>query len=439
MIKKIVIFNDFIRFSILNWFDSANELHNLFSYQINKATNLPIVSLKEAIDINKFMQLNNLSSLENLDKEHTWAYFCNNITTEAESYLVESLKDCLIVGYHSESLMIDIFLRNNIPFIDTFETSFRFMQDSYFGFRTNIKDGKEYLLSKSLNINTMFVYANYLKGYYKRKVGGWYTLEDNSCLLLGQTSRDTVLIKKDSTFVSLLEYKEEIREIAKKYKTLYYKMHPLEPLSAEIKEFLQSIPNAVEENRNFYELMAQDNIVEVFGLNSGGISEAKFFGKKGTYLFEKPHKYYYHGIEDSIDIDSYTFIILNSNSYIFKINFWAEFLSGVIPTFKVAESEEVSFDNYQSILSNFLNLSSAYELKAYTQREAKAQIDKINFLEWNCNNTINSINERINYYEYLFNKQNNKWKKIGLNILCAFIPSKKLRKTIRSKYLNNHQ
>ena len=447
MIKKIVLLNDFIRYRTgvdIRVKDVIKSTHNLLNYQLTKATKLDVETIFDCLDIDKFMELNNLSSNENLfDKDHLWAYYCNNITQEAEDYLVDCLKDTIIIGYHLTNLILGVLKRNNIPFIDTFETSYRYMQDSYLGFRTNIEEAKKYLLKNALNTNTMYTYANYLKAFYRHRQ--YYQLNQNSCLLVGQTSKDSVLIKKDSTFVSLEEYKDKILEMSKKYNTLYYKMHPFEPLSDSMREFLSSIPNACEERRNFYELMAQEGIKEVFGLNSGAISEAKFFGKKSTFLFNKSHEYY----QDEGDVNDYrTFIILDSNSYIFKINFWAELLSSIITTYKVSDTEEVSFDNYQSLYSSFIRISSNYELNIYsifdTNRNLRHLSYRVENLEQNNNylkkiddleQKLNQQEEKINFHEFLFKKNANRFKKILLNIFLAFIPSKRIRKSLRDKYL----
>ncbi|MCL2567547.1 MAG: hypothetical protein FWE18_05610 [Alphaproteobacteria bacterium] len=438
MIKKIVIFTDCMKYyadKLDFHINKAKVFYNLFNFQLKKATGLPVETHFEAIDMNKFMLLNGLEDLLHLEKDSLFAYFYNNINIKAEEYLIESLKDCLIIGYHLPKLILNILIRNNIPYVDTFETSYRFMQDTYVGCRTNIKDAKDYLLSKSLSVNTMYVYANYLKAFYRNSLN--YRLDNNSCLLIGQTSRDTVLIKKDSTFVSLLEYKDQIIAMSKKYKTLYYKMHPAESLPRNIREFLQSIPNAVEENRNFYELMAQDGIEEVFGLNSGAISEAKFFGKKRTFLFEKFHEYY----QDEGDINNpHTFIILNSNSHIFKINFWADLLSSLVSVNKVEDNDEVYFDNYQSLFSSFMKVISSYEFNIYANYDVKKTVswhnDRISNLESNIERLGNVEGNIYNIFERL-NKRNNKFKKISINLLCSFVPTKQWRKKVRNKYLNH--
>ena len=363
MIEKIVIFRDFVM-SELGIDDnfvvrSINSLIDLLSYQISQATGLPIVSMFHCIDAKKYIELNRIDN--NMSSMQGWLYLSQNISPEAEQYLVKCLQNSLVFGYHSPNLFIKTFIKNNIPFLDIFETAYRYMQDSFLGIRTNVNSVKNYVKNNQLSVHTMYAFANYLKAHYNKKRS--LNIAENSCLLIGQTKIDTVLMNGNS-FASLLDYKAEITKISNNYNTIYYKQHPVEKLNKEVLLFLKNIPNAVEIYDNTYKMLSNKNIKLVFGLNSGVLYEAKFFGKDTQFLLNKVYNYTQDGFADASDI----FTIIDSNSHIFRINFWAEALKDIINTSFVDKKDDIYFENYQELIANYLDISSAFELSIYKKQ-----------------------------------------------------------------------
>jgi len=371
MIKQVIILRDFVRGELgidNSIYNSVNSLKDLFSYQINQATKLPVVSIFDCIDANKFIEQNNINNnFSNLQK---WSFSFNNISAEAEKYLINSLQDSFVLGYHTPNILIETLIKNNIPFLDIFETAYRYMQDSFIGIRSNVKSVNDFTKENQLSIHTMYVFANYIKAYYNRR--STLNITENSCLLIGQTLSDSVLINGNS-FASLFDYKDEIIKISKEYDTIYYKQHPFERLSKEVLKFLKTIPNSQEIYSNTYQILSNPNIKLVAGLNSGVLYEAKFFGKKSKFFFNKVYNYTQESIESAPNV----FTILNSNSHIFKINFWAEVLKDIVETSFVDTKEDVFFENYQELIANYLNIVSAFELKIYNKKKSGSVLKKL--------------------------------------------------------------
>ncbi|MCL2312852.1 MAG: alpha-2,8-polysialyltransferase family protein [Firmicutes bacterium] len=364
MIKQVVIFRDFVmgELGIGGTFiqRSISSMNDLFSYQISQATGLPIVSIFDCLDVCRFIELNKID--KNFSNIQTWLHLSQNITVKAENYLAESLQGSLVFGNHSPNILIRSLIKHDIPFLDIFETAYRYMQDCFLGIRSNINSVNNYVRNNQLSVHTMYASANYLKAYYNNKGPNKYEtkINENSCLLIGQTKCDTVLMNGNS-FVSLNDYKDEIIKISKDYDTLYYKQHPIEKLPKEVLLFLKNIPNAQEIFDNTYKIISNKNIKLVFGLNSGVLYEAKFFGKEAQFLFKKNYNYTQDGVEDAPNI----FTIINSNSHIFKINFWADALKDITKTSFIDEKDDVFFENYQELFSSYLNIASAFELSIY--------------------------------------------------------------------------
>jgi hypothetical protein len=382
MIKKIVISRDFIRGTLRIDSDfiqrGISSLKDLFSYQIEQATisnqnkqGLPVISIFDCLDAKKYFELNkiDIESIKN-NKMQIWSYLSQNISVEAEKYLVEILQDSFVFGYHCPNIFVDCFIRNNIPFLDAFETAYRYMQDSFLGIRTNVNSVNNYVKDNQLSIHTMYAVANYLKAYYNNKKA--LNINENSCLLVGQTKADSVLINGDR-FASLDNYKDEIIEISKNYNTIYYKQHPAEKLSPAVLSFLKSIPNAKEIFDNTYHILSNKNIKLVVGLNSGVLYEANFFGKQAQFLFNKVYNYTQDGVPENKNV----FTIINSNSHLFKINFWASVLKDITETSFIDEKQDVSFENYQELFAHYLNISSSLELSIYKERIPDSFLSKL--------------------------------------------------------------
>jgi hypothetical protein len=171
----------------------------------------------------------------------------------------------------------------------------------------------------------------------------------------------------------LIDYQDEITKISKNYNTIYYKQHPRQKLSKEVLKFLKSIPNTKEIFANTYKILSHPNIKLVAGLNSGVLYEAKFFGKQTQFFLNKVYNYTQAGIENAPNI----FTVINSNSHLFKINFWANALKDITKTSFVEEKEDVSFENYQELFANYFNLASAFELSIYKKRTPDSFFRKI--------------------------------------------------------------
>lgn len=113
-------------------------------------------------------------------------------------------------------------------------------------------------------------------------------LKKNSALLLGQLFQDKSVIKNNS-FLTLLDYKKELKELAIQYSKIYFLKHPL--MSSKdfqiILDGLKDIANIQYiEKVNTYHLLSQTEIKAVIGLSSSVLKEAQYFGKKSIYLYK---------------------------------------------------------------------------------------------------------------------------------------------------------
>jgi hypothetical protein len=107
-------------------------------------------------------------------------------------------------------------------------------------------------------------------------------------LLIGQTEIDKVIF--DGTkYLSLLDYIEAIKNIAKYYNNIYFKPHPYAKNTKKIyKALKKEFKNITLVYDNVYHLLSNDNIKHVVALNSSVLYESQYFRKEVTFLY-KPY------------------------------------------------------------------------------------------------------------------------------------------------------
>ncbi len=367
--KKVIIYTDVFRYG--DWIvDNMNIIKHLLIYQLKKIGFSEVITLHEAgFCVKQFLFLNNnISSISEYNKlskseiDNLWIKLnTSNINKEACDYFCSFFKDCIAISYHSSSTINNMLSKGNITYLDTFESSYRFLQDTYFSIRTNNVEIEKTLINDySISDNKLFIQANYLKAFFVRNKTTNFTINPNSALIICQTPLDIVLIKENGDIDNLLNYQSNIKNIANTYSTLYYKLHPKSPSKYNklLKKYFKQFNNTIEIKDDMYELLANDNIILVAGINSSSLYEAKYFNKKVEF-FGKPHFNYI--TQESTNNKKFDFVMLDSNKHLFDINFWNHILNNIKPT----TTSTPIFENYNDLLRNVLKVSSSYNLSLY--------------------------------------------------------------------------
>ena len=161
----------------------------------------------------------------------------------------------------------------------------RFGDDIFFNFETNDDKLREKLKKYEVNYDLFYAYADVIKATYLKSVKN-PKVKENALLLIGQTEMDKVIFN-GAKHLSLLDYIEEIKSLAKSYSCVYFKPHPYAKNSKQIYKVLQQELGDVEiVYDNVYHLLSNDNIKHIVGLNSSVLYEAKYFKKEVTFLYE---------------------------------------------------------------------------------------------------------------------------------------------------------
>lgn len=356
MNKKILFTDDVFRisanieFQLDSWLFS---IYKMFSEQINIATGqYPILSLARDntfFDVKKFYDLCNYEY-----NETNWLRISSGeITPEAEEYFKSSFENYFMIVYHANPLMIELFNKYGIEYIDIFEGSVRFLEDIHLVMRSNNVEIYKKLLQYKYEESSIKIEAGRCCAYYKNYGINLCNLKDNSLLICGQTGSDISLLR-NGKYVTFQDFQEKIAEIVKNYDYLYFKPHPYCHSNEEyIRLFEQFKSFEVLYNTNFYGLMASEKIHGVAALSSGVLKEAQYFNKNVHVL---SHLYVNYHIDES-DINIKNFVILKNDYY--SPTFWSDVLS---PVFETRRCTYFNFNNNSNWLRNNVFSWWGYEI-----------------------------------------------------------------------------
>lgn len=386
-------------------------IFSLFKEQIYQATGIfPIVNYSSDValfDVKKFYKLCNYEY-----NEENWLKISEyNITPAAEDYFVNAFKNYFIIVYHANPVMLKLFQKHNIYYIDLYEGSIRFLEDIHFAMRSNYINIYKNLIKYQYPEEFIKYEANRLISSYRdygRNTLNTLKLQENSLLLCGQTPADISLLR-NGRYVSLSDFYDKFASIAQKYNFIYYKPHPYSWNEKKNTDFIKQFSDFKIINNPFYALMASPQITGVAALSSGVLKEAPYFGKQVHII---SHLYIdFYNSETEININK--FITLNTDYY--SPTFWADILS---PLFQTKECKYFNFNNNTNFLRENVFAYWGYDLG----------IKKLNQM----NNKTNQIANRLETLENKLNtnKINTKFKLLR-RIISIFIPNKKLRKKIR--------
>ncbi len=337
-IKKIIVTGDMLRPSVDG---SGNDqkinidwLYHLLKFPLSLSTDIDIKVLNwehksGTFDSKKFYSLNDHQSMP---KDWIELYHSSNFSKVSLEYIKNHFDNALVIGFELPEIFMKMFDELNITYVDLIIHPIRYLDDILFGIRTNNEKIFKNLKQHQLHSQIFSIYAGIHHASVSR-MPKKVCLEKGSALFTGQVEIDKSLIK-DGKILSILDYKKEFSDIAKRYKKIYFKKHPYAKGNNEVDTFLQTFKNIEFIEENFYYLLGQEEIEAVYSISSSTVLEAKHWGKESDYFYKNP----FNLLHD----DDYNF---NSTAYIpiyekFLLpSFWSDILSDVIETSSILHIE----------------------------------------------------------------------------------------------------
>jgi len=350
-INKIIITGDVLRPSengkANNQTVNINWLYHLLSRPLSLSTPLPIEVLhwsKEAdsFDSIAFYKLNQHNSFPSdwIALYHKEGPFHKDLLAYMEQYF----QNALVIGFELPEIFVNLFNELNIVYIDLIIHPIRYLDDIFFGFRTNDETIFQALQKHQLHSDHFLIHAGIHHATVSR-MSQKTKLAAGSALFTGQVEIDKSLVKGDQ-ILSLLDFKDEFGKIAQQYNKIYFKKHPYAKDNHAVNSFLQTFDNIEFIDENFYYLLGQDEITAVYSISSSTVLEAKYWGKHSEYFYKNPFKL---AADNDQPFDSKAYIPIYDS--FLEPTFWSSVLEQLVPT---NQTVTLSLPNKSNRLRNSL-------------------------------------------------------------------------------------
>lgn len=353
--KRIVFSGDFLRTG--GAFDHAiniRSLHTILNYPVSLAVKDAKIetvlrgSHPGAIDRSRVYELNGFS--ENLEDSLT-LMAASEISESSAVLLKTPFEEAVVFGFESPEVLLRLFNHYGIPYLDFITHPVRFLDDIFFGIRTNIPEAFAVLEKHALGEEQMYLQAQLHKTTLQRAEQP--PIEENSCLFI-EPQRDTPWLMEDGRLYDVADFTDEILRIASQYHTIYFRPHPyFETTKESTLDLLRRAGRVIIPDCKLYDLLAHDNIKEVVGLVSSALYEARYFGKTVTHLLKKK-RYKIYGLENTA-FDPWTYVPIYDAFY--NPRFWAEVLQSVC---EVRDCPEISLPRKTSRLRTCFHVFWGY-------------------------------------------------------------------------------
>jgi SAM-dependent methyltransferase len=292
-------------------------------YQVKRAVPEAKVQEEGWFDANWFYELNGMEA-----STANWVKTCDSteISSASADYLRSFYQDCLVVGFELPGLMIKLFQESGIPYLDFIVHPVRFMDDIFFGVRTNVRRAFEILRGYALDDDLIHVQANIHKATVGREPQRDVT--GPAGLFVGQTEVDRSLLADGGILLEARDFAPRIRELFNRHPRMYYKPHPCAKDTTRIVENLARLigRDIHITQANVYSLLAHPGIETVCGISSSVLYEAAYFGRQPEFLSSRRMRFD-DGSETVFDPAAFVPVY----DAFFSPGFWSEVLAPICP------------------------------------------------------------------------------------------------------------
>lgn len=202
----------------------------------------------------------------------------------------------VVIGYELSPLLIKALSNIGITYIDLTIHPIRFLDDYFFGMRSNSEKIREVFKYFELKNDVIEERVSLLKAKGARLIHD--RQYGDSALFFGQTIVDAALIK-DQRMCNLADLENALIETNKLYDRVYFKPHPHAKNMDELKRIVTDT-KCKWLDINAYDALGHDDFKIVSSISSGTLIEAKYFGKPTLQYLKNKEEFNYinYGNED---------------------------------------------------------------------------------------------------------------------------------------------
>ncbi len=258
----------------IRWFD------DLLTPPLAEVTDLPVhrLACEAPLDLETLYGAAGLEpSIE------SWAQlYAGGLPAPLRDRVVALCRDSVVIGIELPPSMAQALFDAGIPFIDALVDPLRFLSDIPLGWRSTVPEITEALESFRLSGFEVRRRAAHIRAKCR-----WMPpleIPDHATLLLDQVPQDAALI--DPTRRARVGWGDYLDRLAvlKAEGPIIWRPHPHNPAAGAISEVLGPTTRSTA---NIYQLLSDDRLDRVAAISSGGVIEARAFGKVGIHFMDR--------------------------------------------------------------------------------------------------------------------------------------------------------
>jgi len=217
------------------------------------------------------------------------------LSPAAQDYLFQHLpENALVLTLEIPPWMAEGCSSRSIPFISFAISPLRFGRDLYVAMRTSSQEIYRRLHAhavpeEELRLEAAVLAANVRMHRLELEELRRYSFQnlDGGLIFLGQQPLDASLLAPNGIGLRFTDFAGEVRELSRG-KRIFYKAHPyaLEAAQEEMQALTEIVGSRPEPCLlNAYQILSSHDNLQLVGLSSGLLQEARYFGKKAHTLF----------------------------------------------------------------------------------------------------------------------------------------------------------
>lgn len=214
----------------------------------------------------------------------SWAQlYAGELAAPLQQLLLDLFRDSLVISIELPPSIAQLLHRAGIPVIDAMVDPIRFLLDVPLGWRSPFPEVRQAL--EPFRVSPFEVRRHVAQIKAKGRWLAPVEIPPNATLLLGQVADDSALIDpRRGVRATWADFADRV-EALKMQGPIIWRPHPHNPSApAAIADLLG---DAARSSGNFYQLLGDDRLARVAAISSGGVVEARAFGKEGIHFMDR--------------------------------------------------------------------------------------------------------------------------------------------------------
>lgn len=248
----------------------------------------------------------------------TWAeLYAGPVHDRLRDRLVEICRDALVVSIELPPSLGKALHEAGIPLIDASVDAHRFLTDIPLAWRSPLAAVRRALLRFGVGDYEIKRRAHQVKA--KTRWLGGIDVPPCATLVLDQIPSDSAMIDiRARRRVGWSDYRDHLAQLADRGPMLW-RPHPGSPPGRSAADVM---PGLRETYANFYQLLSDDRLARVVAISSGGVVEARAFGKEGVHFLDR---------RAGIAVEGWTTPVPVVGDWL-SPHFWSAVLASIVPT-----------------------------------------------------------------------------------------------------------